>query len=150
MAMTILNFFVGQYNYNPLVTQVCIGDSSCLSRHIQVAKKPHQPDEPIWTDCLDWFKREEFTGYDGEKRMLSKPRPTVVVIYEDGWVFRMGRLIEPSEKDWNEYADLCGCKSPFEAQTNYGDIPLSWDIQKVFVPWANMDKFLRNVVKYCW
>ena len=60
------------------------------------------------------------------------------------------RTLCPSEKDFVEYAERCGCTTIEEAEAKYGELSWASDCRYVVLKGTEVREFLHVVVPYCW
>lgn len=114
------------------------------------------------SELVDREETVDYIGFDGGDNFKTKfaefiEKPHYYKVSGAYWadddkyvVIQFARLYEMTEEDWREYASLCGCEDPMEAQCNYGDPSPSYIRMNVRVSKGKMANLVRRYARYCW
>lgn len=68
----------------------------------------------------------------------------------DSVIIQFSRSYIMTDKDWDDFAYMCGCSDPFEAQALYGDPDVSHIYFNVRVPKGKIHRFVSSYAHFCW
>lgn len=68
----------------------------------------------------------------------------------DSVIIQFSRSYIMTDKDWDDFAYMCGCSDPFEAQALYGDPNVGHIYFNVRVPKGQIYSFVSSYAHFCW
>ena len=122
----------------------------------------------VSTISISWKKEElleseqEILNYEESATFKNSfksfaERPHFSRISGEGWaddgncvIIQFVRTYQMDQKDWDDYAHMCGCSDPFEAQALYGDPNVKHIFLNVLVPKGKIHSFILSYAHFCW
>ena len=138
-VMAALNTFGIEYDVN----EVC-GFSLCKDQ-----KELLKSEQKVLNFQENSTFRESFKSF-AERPQHSRISGKCWANDADSVIIQFSRSYIMTDKDWDDFAYMCGCSDPFEAQALYGDPNVSHIYFNVRVPKGKIHRFVSSYAHFCW